>query len=108
MSHVSKAHDAEFKTAQEAFAARPVKGLVSLPVEGERELRKLRVYNWQLVLRYRGHARRLEASGLYTSRAKAKEYNRKANLALRAVQALNCVLSGTAEQDLAEMGEVTW
>lgn len=67
-------------------------------------LRELRKWHWQQAMQNRGHAEWRERSGEYEATANQRShtqvYHNKANFHIRAVQALNDVVMGTAERDI--------
>lgn len=76
------------------------------------DLRSLRLWHWRKVLALRSVAAAHEAHAdqweqmhpgrpCRHSRSRARSYHRQANFHIGAVQALNDVVSGTAEQDAA-------
>lgn len=66
------------------------------PMGPPRTLRDLRLWHWRLVVSNRASARDMEAQG---RQRQARALHGKADWHLSAVQALNDVVSGTAEAD---------
>lgn len=62
-------------------------------------LRELRLWHWRLVMSNRTKARLLEEDGTHWDKRHARVFHRKADWHLSAVQVLNDVVSGTAEDD---------
>lgn len=69
-------------------------------------LTELRVWHWKSVLASRKRARKCETDekiaqkGLIWCKIRSKHFHKQADFHLGAVQALNDILSGTAEGDL--------
>lgn len=66
------------------------------------ELRALRVWHWRIAMNARRAAKCYREQGTVYSNRQAKTCDRRADFHIKAVQALNDVVSGTAEQDDAK------
>jgi hypothetical protein len=84
----------ELRVGEEACVPlnRNADGTLSTP--GDNELRALRLWHWQKAMDYRRKANDQRASNY-----SRKCHNANADMHIKAVQALNDVVSGTAEQD---------